>query len=178
MMTNTALAGRLRAIVVPILTDLGCELYDLDLAGGVLKVTLDKAGGVDIDSIALATRLISRELDHIDPIQSRYTLEVSSPGVERSLRTPDHFRKAIGATIAVRTSNPVDNERRFNGTLASADDTGIVVTTDTGDRTMRYDQIDRARTVFEWGTGLPKGPARPRTAKSAAAEPPTQKEAS
>ena len=109
MMTNTALAGRLRAIVVPILTDLGCELYDLDLAGGVLKVTLDKTGGVDIDSIALATRLISRELDHVDPIQSRYTLEVSSPGVERSLRTPDHFRRAIGATIAVRTSNPVDN---------------------------------------------------------------------
>ena len=178
MAGNTALMTKLRALVAPILVDLQCDLYDVDLNGGVLRVTIDREGGVDIDRIALATRLISRELDHADPIASRYTLEVSSPGVERVLRTPDHFRRAIGLTVAVRTANPGDSERRANGTLVATDNTGFTLATATGERTVRYDQVDRAKTVFEWGSKAPTGAAPPRPAKGAAAEPPTQKEAS
>ena len=79
---------RVHPLVAPILADLGLELYDLEHAGGILKVVIDRDGGVDLEEIALATRLISRELDHSDPIPGRYTLEVGSPGLERPLRRP------------------------------------------------------------------------------------------
>ena len=92
--------------------------------GGTLRVTVDRQGGVDLEAIASATRMISRELDHADPLPGRYTLEVSSPGLERPLRTPEHFQRAVGDTLAVRTQPDVDGDRRVQGVLAAADDDG------------------------------------------------------
>ena len=77
--------------------------------------------GIDLDELALVTRSISRELDHIDPIPGRYTLEVTSPGVERTLRTPEHFAREIGKTVSVRLRDPEAAERRLNGLLVAAD---------------------------------------------------------
>ena len=68
---------RVHELITPILADLGLDLYDLDHAGGVLRVVVDRPGGVDMTAIADATRLISRELDHTDPIPGRYQLEVT-----------------------------------------------------------------------------------------------------
>lgn len=163
-----AVHDRVMAIVVPVLADLGMELYDLEASGSLVRVTVDRPGGVDLDAIELATRIISRELDHADPIPGRYTLEVSSPGLERPLRTPAHFRGALGRVVQVRTQPGVEGERRVQGVLAAADDDGVtvVVTGDDGapagtERRLAYDQIERARTVFEWG-GQPK-PGQPKT---------------
>ena len=144
----------MRALVVPIIADLGLDLYDFEYAGGVVRVTLDKPGGVDLEAIALATRLISREMDHVDPISGRYTLEVSSPGLERNLRTPTHFQRIIGWTVNARTHASVEGDRRVQGVLSAADDDGIAVTFTKGkellERRLAYGQIERARTVFEW----------------------------
>ena len=146
---------RVRPLVAPILADLALELYDLEHAGGTVKVTVHRPGGVDLEDIALATRLISRELDHADPIAGRYTLEVTSPGLERSLRTPSHFKGALGGAIAVRTHPDVEGERRVRGVLTAADDEGVTVTSETPEgaasRRLSYDDIERAKTVFEWG---------------------------
>ena len=143
---------RVSQLVAPVLEDLGLEIYDLEYAGGTVRVTVDRAGGVDLDSIAVATRLISRELDHVDPIPGRYTLEVTSPGLERNLRTPQHFRTAVGTVVTVRTHSEVEGERRVRGVLADATDDGIAVQLDDGtDRRLAYTDIERARTVFEWG---------------------------
>jgi ribosome maturation factor RimP len=154
---NTNLVERIRALVAPLLADLGLELYDLEHAGGVLRLTVERPGGVDLEAIALATRVVSRELDHADPIPGRYTLEVTSPGLERHLRTPSHFQRAVGSVVAVRTQPGVEGERRVNGTLAAADDEGITVTErDSGEaRRLRYAEVERARTVFEWGSAAP-----------------------
>lgn len=145
---------RVRALVVPIIADLGLDLYDFEYAGGVVRVTLDKPGGVDLEAIALATRLISREMDHVDPISGRYTLEVSSPGLERNLRTPSHFQRIVGWTVNVRTHASVEGDRRAQGVLSAADDLGITVTFTKGkellERRLAYGDIERARTVFEW----------------------------
>ena len=73
------------------------------------------------------------ELDVHDPIPGQYTLEVSSPGLERPLRTPAHFLRAVGQQVAVRTHPGVEGERRVTGLLTSADDSGIVITTSTKD---------------------------------------------
>ena len=155
-MTTTT---RVRALVEPLLTDLGLEIYDVEAAGGVVRVMVDRPGGVDLDTIALATRLISRELDHADPIPGRYTLEVTSPGIERPLRTPEHFRRAVGEIVNVRTHPHAEGERRARGRLGAAGDDGITVTTDDGtERFIRFGDIERARIVFEWGpaTGTSK----------------------
>ncbi len=85
--------GRVRALVEPIVADLDLDLYDVEQRGGTVRVVIDtppgSAGGVDLDTLALATRLVSRELDHADPVPGAYTLEVTSPGVERTLRELD-----------------------------------------------------------------------------------------
>ncbi len=155
--TDTTTIGRVTRLVTPILTDLHLDLYDLEFRGGTLRITVDTARdderGVDLDLIALATRLISRELDHEDPVPGHYTLEVSSPGLERTLRTPAHFVRSIGATVAVRLRDIGEGgERRVHGTLEGATDDVITVRTEHGDeRTIPYNHIDRAKTVFVWG---------------------------
>jgi ribosome maturation factor RimP len=162
---------RVRTLVEPVVTGLGLEVFDVELTGGILRVTVDRpasedqpsadqpsAGqpsadrqGLDLDAISDASRAISRLLDEHDPVPGRYTLEVTSPGLERRLRTPGHFVRAIGSEVSVKTTAEVDGERRFKGTLVAADDAGVTVRADDGEHRIAHDQIDRARTVFEWG---------------------------
>lgn len=157
--TDTPVLRRLRELVVPIASDLQLDLYDVEQRGATMRVTLDTPPGsnssVDLDQLALATRLISRELDHEDPIPGRYTLEVTSPGVERTLRTPAHFQREIGKTVSVRLANVEAEQRRFEGVLVAADDATATIRVVDGsnitERVVELSSIDRARTVFEWG---------------------------
>jgi ribosome maturation factor RimP len=158
--TDTPIIRRVRQLVEPIASDLQLDIYDVEQRGGTMRVTLDTPPGsdrsVDLDQLALATRLISREFDHEDPVPGKYTLEVTSPGVERTLRTPAHFQREVGKTINVRLANVDAERRRVQGVLVSADDRTATIRTDEGDGeitelTIDLDDIDRARTVFEWG---------------------------
>jgi ribosome maturation factor RimP len=101
----------------------------------------------------LSSRLVSRELDHSDPFPGRYTLEVTSPGLERTLRTPQHFQREVGKTIAVRLLEARDGRRRLQGPLIRANDTTFVMCLeDTGtEQSVRYADVERARVVFVWG---------------------------
>lgn len=175
-MVESAIVAKLRALTLPIAADLGLELYDLEFAGGVVKVTLDtpagSEAGVDLDALALATRLISRELDHADPVPGRYTLEVTSPGLERNLRVPEHFRREVGKQVTVRLRQVIDGERRLQGVLVAADERSATIRLDDdalSERVVPYDTIDRARTVFVWGPA-PK-PGKGSGAKSARRRP-------
>lgn len=158
-------ADRVRDIVLPILPSHDVELYDIDVQGPLVRVVVDREGGVDLEALGAVTRAVSRALDEADPIPSRYTLEVTSPGVERRLRTPEQFVRAIGEVVKVRTAPEVAGDRRVEGVLATADERGITVRSepqagaDDGEATMRtltYGEIERARTVFEWGAPAPK----------------------
>ena len=166
-MSDRTVVTRVTELVLPILTDLHLELYDLEFGGGVLKVTIDtppgSPAGVDVDALSLASRLISRELDHVDPIPGHYTLEVSSPGLERPLRRPEHFRREVGKEVSVRLRNVTDGSRRLRGVLVAADDHSATVRVGDADQQISYGDIDRARTVFEWGPADKpgKGPKHP-----------------
>jgi ribosome maturation factor RimP len=158
-------ADRVRDIVLPVLTGHDVELYDVDVQGPLVRVVVDRRGGVDLEALGAVTRAVSRALDDADPIPSRYTLEVTSPGVERQLRTPEQFARAIGEVVKVRTTPGVVGDRRVQGVLTTVDADGItvrseaVVNDDEGEpttRTLAYGEIERARTVFEWGTPAPK----------------------
>ena len=157
-MTDSPVLLRVRELIEPIASDLDLDLYDLEQRGGTLRVTIDtppgSEGGVDMDKLALATRLISREMDHHDPMPGRYTLEVTSPGVERTLRTPAHFQREIGKTVNIRLADTSADQRRFEGVLVAADETTATVRLDDTELTeqvIAFADIDRARTVFVWG---------------------------
>lgn len=156
-------ADRVRDLIVPLVAAAELDLYDLDLNGGVLQVLVDRTGGVDIDAIATLSRTISRALDEHDPIAGHYTLEVGTPGLERPLRTPHHFALAIGMTVKVKTKPGTDGERRVEGTVTAADDATVTVQSADGTlRTLHHDEIERARTTFEWGAA-PKPERKTRT---------------
>jgi ribosome maturation factor RimP len=150
--TDQPVHERVRQAVEPSLTAEGFELIDVERQGPVLRVTIDRAEGVDLDAVTTATRLVSDLLDGTDLIGDRTTLEVSSPGIERSLRTPEHYRRFVGTTVAVKLRPGVEGDRRIEGVLESADDEGVVV----AGRRLAYVDIERARTVFVW-PGQPPG---------------------
>ena len=105
----------LYAALQPVVADAGLELVDVEMKSGVLQVTVDREGGVDLEALTDANRAVSTVLDELDPIPGRYSIEVSSPGVERTLRTPEHFAKAVGETVSVKTRPQVPGERRLRG---------------------------------------------------------------
>jgi ribosome maturation factor RimP len=151
-------ADRVRELVQPILDERQLELYDVEVAGPVLRVVVDSPGALDLDQVAGATRAISHLLDEVDPISGSYTLEVTSPGLERTLRTPAHFERAVGEKVKIKTAAADSTtDRRVVGVLETADTAGITVRTDgaaSGEPAIRrlgYEDIVRARTVFDWG---------------------------
>ncbi len=172
---------RLRALVAPIASDLQLDIYDIERRGGTMRVTLDSLpgadGGITLDSLSLATRLISRELDHEDPIAGSYTLEVTSPGVERALRTPTHFQREIGKSVTVRLRDATADPRRVHGTLIGADDDSATIAGDDGiERSIRIADIDKARLVVDW-TPKPKPGKQPAAKKKQQTQPVTKETA-
>jgi ribosome maturation factor RimP len=163
---DAGVATRVSDTVAPLLAERGLDLFDVVVAGATVQVFVDREGGIDLDTLAEVTRLVSAELDRIDPIPGRYTLEVSSPGLERALRTPAHFRRFVGTDVSVKTRVDVDGERRFDGVLAAADDSAIVVAIDGVEHRLAYDDIDRARTRFSWGPGPKPGSASKKKAST------------
>jgi ribosome maturation factor RimP len=153
----------LRGIVAPLVEELGLLLYDVELKGTVVAVAVDGTDGVKVDQLGLLSRAVSAALDETDPVAGAYTLEISSPGVERKLRRPDHFLGAVGEKVTVRTVATDEGRQRLNGMLVAATDTEITVQDESsGSQTLTYDRIEKARTVFEWGPApKPKGGRRP-----------------
>lgn len=156
----------LYATLQPVVSAAGLELVDAELRPGLLLVTVDRDGGVDLDALTEANRAVSSLLDELDPIPGRYALEVSSPGLERPLRTPAQFARAAGEAISVKTRPEVEGGGRLRGRLVSADEDGFELAVDDGregpTRSVRlgYSDVDRARTVFEWGPAPRPGARR------------------
>ena len=146
---------RVRLLIEPLVDEAQVSIYDFEYAGGVLRLTVDREGGVDIGTIGKLTRDISRMLDEEDPMPGQYTLEVSSPGLERALRTPEHFIGAVGTLVSIKTKPGVEGDRRFKGTITAADEQSATFAVQGGDpaapRTVAIGDIERARTIFEWG---------------------------
>ena len=151
-----ATTDRVAAIVAPLADERGLDLYDVEQHQASLRVLVNREGGIDIDTLTELSRAVSRALDEVDPVAGKYTLEVSSPGLERPLRRPDHFAGALGGRVTVKTAPGTEGDRRVTGVLAAADDEGITVRPDEGlegeERRLGYDQILSARTLFDWGT--------------------------
>ncbi|HVL05438.1 MAG TPA: ribosome maturation factor RimP [Acidimicrobiales bacterium] len=157
-MTDQNGTERVRAVVEQPLSDAGFEVVDVERKGPILAVTVDRDGGIDLEAVTEATRLVNALLDQNDLLGAQAGLEVSSPGVERPLRTPAHFQRFVGAEVAIKLRPGVEGERRLTGALEGADDEGVVV----AGRRLAYADIDKARTLFVWpATDRPAGKKTP-----------------
>jgi ribosome maturation factor RimP len=130
------LAERLRPLVARVVESMGLELVDLVLRGSrgsrLLRVDIDRAGvpGVDVGDCQRASREIGAALDQADPIPSHYTLEVSSPGIDRPIRTPDDIRRNAGRRVVVRATVGTDSQRAYRGRLVGHEEGCLVVSDD------------------------------------------------
>jgi ribosome maturation factor RimP len=149
METDPKLA-RVWKIVEPIALEGGLELVDIEHRregrGSVLRLLLDKTGGISLEELARVSREVSYVLDaQPEAVPGAFTLEVSSPGINRPLTRPAHFAAFVGKRVHVRTREPIAGRHTFRGLLTSADDHGIVVTGDDGQaHAIDFDRIARA----------------------------------
>lgn len=145
---------QLWGVIEPYLAAEGVELDDLDIVGKapgvVVRLTVDAEDGVGVDQLASISRRVSRLLDEDDPVDGSYTLEVSSPGLERKLRRPRHFQKSIGRDVKVKSRNDSGGSDTVRGVLAAADEQEFVVEVDGEKRGIAYGDVVTARTVFTW----------------------------
>jgi ribosome maturation factor RimP len=142
-------------LVRPVVESVGLELWDItyrrEAGRMVLRVTVTREGGVDLDTISQTSEKLSRRLDLEDFGSGRYELEVGSPGLERALKDPRHFQRSIGELVKVKTVEPIEGSKVHRGALVSADAEAITIATDGGELRVPYDAVQAARTVFEWG---------------------------
>jgi ribosome maturation factor RimP len=138
-----------------VVTRRSLRLWDIEMGGSpgraTVRIYVDADDGIDLDTVAEVSEEISRGLDLRDPIPGRYTLEVSSPGIERTLKRPEHWAASVGKTVVVKTREPLTAQgHRLEGVIARAGTDGVLLTTDGGDFDVSYGEIRSARTVFEW----------------------------
>lgn len=160
---------RVRAIEEAVrepLSALGLDVYDVHLGAAgrksTVQVSVDRDGGVDLDALTTASEMVGYVLEAAELMTGPYSLEVTSPGLERPLRRPEHFRRAVGEQVLVRWRDSEGRAERMRGTLVEAGDEGFTVEVDGERRRARYDATEQARTVFEWGP-TPKPGARDRS---------------
>ena len=156
------------ALVRPVIEQAGFEFVELattrEHGRKVLRVVVNRPGGVDLDALSQLSATVSRHLDQEGYEDGPYGLEVSSPGIERPLKRPEHFARSVGEQVKVKTTAPMAGSRTHTGTLVSADEDAIVIATadgdeGTGDLRVPYADIVSARTVVDWDAELKRSNA-------------------
>ena len=152
LIAKTAIDQRLAGIVTPVIEDLGYELVRLRLMGGktaTLQIMADKPdGGIEVDDCAKISTEVSAVLDVEDPIEDEYTLEVSSPGIDRPLTRLKDFDAWEGYIAKIETTELIDGQRRFKGEIAGTEDDEVLITLDQGTIGLKFDWLSDAKLVL------------------------------
>jgi ribosome maturation factor RimP len=146
-------AEELTGLLEPAIERLGYELTDIDVRvggqNGLLRLYIDKEDGIGLEDCEKVSLAVSAMLDVEDPLPGQYSLEVSSPGLDRKLTKVAHFQRFMGETLKVTMRFPMAGRRRFKGTLVSMDDENIVVDVDGEPHELPMATIETARLVPE-----------------------------
>lgn len=141
----------LRNLIEPVIVAMGCELVGIEYQthgrNALLRIYIDKEGGVGLEDCQRVSYQVSGVLDVEDPIPGRYTLEVSSPGLDRPLFTVEHFIRFTGRRVRVRLSGPLEGRRKFTGILQGIRADSIVLEEDGKEICLPLDRIEQARLV-------------------------------
>ncbi|MGD9108859.1 MAG: ribosome maturation factor RimP [Gammaproteobacteria bacterium] len=137
---------KINDLLLPVVEAMGYEFvgckYIPQGAYTVLRVYIDKEGGVTLDDCSKVSAQLSAVLDVEEPITGRYTLEVSSPGSDRPLFTLEHFQRFVGHNVAIRLHTPIDGRRNFKGKVVSVDDSVITIDVDGEIFKLSFDTIE------------------------------------
>jgi ribosome maturation factor RimP len=144
-----AVTDRLQALIEPVVVDLGYELVGVEYLSNpknrVVRIYIDaEPDGIGVEDCEAVSREVSALFDVEEPVPGHYTLEVSSPGIERPLFTGAHFARFVGETAAVQLLVPIGNRRRFKGVIVRADEVGVVLNVDGEEVEMAVADIARA----------------------------------
>lgn len=141
-------------LVKPIAESFGLEvvevLYEKKYDGMNLTIVIDKDGGVTIDDCEKLHRAIDAPLDELDPIDVSYTLNVSSPGIDRPLKLPRDYKRNLGKKISVKLYKPLDGKKQYQGVLASYTDDAFTLATDKGEITFEIKDTAKVEPVIEF----------------------------
>ena len=141
-----------RDAVSPTITELGYDIWDITYskvgADYHLEITIDSPNGINIEDCEKVHRAIDPILDEVDPIEGFYYLDVSSPGIERELRTDAHILHSIGQKVEAKLFAAKDGRRVVCGILKSFEDGALVITEQTGDVTLLQNEVSKLRTIF------------------------------
>jgi ribosome maturation factor RimP len=143
----------IRKIVEPVVAALGFQLWGIEYMGQgrhtMLRIYLDKEGGINIEDCAEASRHISSILDVEDPISSEYTLEVSSPGLDRMLFTLEQMKQYIGASLKLRLTENFEGRRNYSGVLKDVVNNELVLVMDENQYVFPYELVEKANLVAQ-----------------------------
>jgi ribosome maturation factor RimP len=146
---ETALHDRLIAQFEPVLKEIGYELVEVEFVpgpgGGTLRIYIDHPEGIDVDDCADASHVLSELLDANDPFPGAYSLEVSSPGLDRILRTPEHFARFVENRVKVELKVAREGRKRYTGMLRRTDGESIEMDVDNFSVSIKLAEIGRAR---------------------------------
>ena len=149
--------GKIRVLAEDLLANLGYELVDLEFSqndeGSLLRLFVDKEGGVTLDDCTHVSRMFGALLDVEDPISGGYNLEISSPGLNRPLRRFRDFSARIGETVKVTLVRPLDGRRRFKGVLKEVTEEPLTVTieVDGEEYIVPLDESSKCNLVYKFG---------------------------
>jgi ribosome maturation factor RimP len=147
------LRDQLIELLQPVVVNLGYELWELEYAarsgGGLLRLYIDSPQGISLEDCERVSRAVSAIMDEKDPITGQYTLEVSSPGLDRVLRTAEHFARFSGERVKVETTTAVNGRKRFAGRLTEVSDGQIALEIEGGLIRLPIDAIHKARVAPE-----------------------------
>ena len=154
-MSREVIIERIREIAQPILDSLGLELVEVEFSRGhgkgMLRLFIDKQGGVTLEDCEKVSQFLGHALDVQDPIPISYTLEVSSPGLDRPLKRPEDFTRHIGKLVKIKTLQPIDHDQSFIGRLAAAGGSSIEIIMENGKGlVIPFEKIAAARLEIEF----------------------------
>ena len=157
---------RVWELAEPLVAREGMEIVDIDYRregrGTVLRLYLDREGGVSLDDLSHMSRRLGDLLDVHDLVLGRYTLELSSPGINRRLRRPEHFRRYLGKPVRVRTVARHEGRRSFLGPLVAVEADAVSVSTPEGVQAIRFEDIAQANYEHDFASETTKHLARTR----------------
>jgi ribosome maturation factor RimP len=147
---------RVWELAAPLAEGEGMEIVDVEFrpegsrGGRVLRLYLDKEGGLSVDDLTRVSRRLSELLDAEDAVEGAYTLEVSSPGINRPLKKPEHFARFVGKRIRVRTRDMIDGRRSFLGILAQVVGDSVILTQEGKQYQIPFSTIDKSNYEHDW----------------------------
>src|SRR6056297_3987400 len=152
LIAKTPMDRRLAEIITPVLEDMGFELVRVRLMGGktaTLQIMAERAdGGIEVDDCADISTAVSAIMDVEDPIEDTYTLEVSSPGIDRPLTRLKDFEEFEGYEAKLETADLIDGRKRFKGVLAGVEDDEVLINIEEGTVGLKFDWLSDAKLVL------------------------------